>query len=650
MELKYRPEIDGLRTIAVLSVIIYHAEFSYDEGLLLPGGFFGVDVFFVISGFLITSLIMSEQYRTGSFSISRFYERRARRLLPALLTVILVSIPFAWKFLLPEQHVDYAKSLIASLLFGSNIYWHDSLLQYGAEAGLFKPFLHTWSLAVEEQYYIIFPLILLAIFKWSKNNTIVILSAGFLLSLEFSNWITPQYSSFSFYMLPSRFWELLAGSILANILHFHPQKENDALLNRTMPVLGLFFIIHSILFIDFNAVHPGYITLLPVLGTVFIIWFSNGNDLVTKVLSSKLFISIGLVSYSLYLWHYPIFAFLRIDGNFESPGKKVLGIILTFLFSFVSYKLIEKPFRSSRTISNKIFIPVIFSLSLSVGIYSYWVVLNEGFSSRFQGQLASGVAEMREFRNKYWGDHSAYTRVKDFTSDKVSIEVIGNSWGQDVANALIESGLYQVSFNGSTSHKCKAITLTNVEKSDKEYAKWKNRCAKNINKFKADLSKAQLVIIANRKNLLNVENNEITSELLGNIRLLRNNDYNGPVLLITNRPLYRKHVFKIIREFGFGGEGVNLYAQKYLVESISLLKKSDETAKDFYAKHNLHYYSFVDSLCDDKICMISDDQKPLYFDSGHFTLSGTKYVSKNLSHFINSEILTNKEVRRESSN
>ena len=238
MAIKYRPEIDGLRTIAVLAVIIYHAEFTLGEGHYLEGGFLGVDVFFVISGFLITSLIMSEYEKTGRFSITNFYERRTRRLLPALLTVMLVSLPFAWQFLLPTQLIDFSRSLLASLLFGSNFYWDWTLQEYGAESALLKPFLHTWSLAVEEQYYIVYPLILIAIYRLCRNHTIVILTAGLLLSLQFAEWMTPRDASFSFYMLPSRFWELLAGGLLANILQCHPQKEKVARLNRTMPSLG----------------------------------------------------------------------------------------------------------------------------------------------------------------------------------------------------------------------------------------------------------------------------------------------------------------------------------------------------------------------------------------------------------------------------
>ncbi|NNJ91911.1 MAG: acyltransferase, partial [Gammaproteobacteria bacterium] len=382
MNLQYRPEIDGLRTIAVLSVIIYHAEFAFDSSILLKGGFFGVDVFFVISGFLITSTIMKEYEKTRRVSIVDFYERRARRILPALLTVMLASLPFAWEYLLPTQLIDFSKSIIASLLFGSNFYWDITLQEYRAESSLIKPFLHTWSLAVEEQYYIIFPLILLAIYRWWKSHTVVLLTAGFLLSLQFSELMSAKDLSFSFYMLPSRFWELLAGSLLANILYFHPQKENDALLNKTMPVIGMFLVLYSIIFIDLESNHPGYITLVPVIGSMLIIWFANEKELVTKILSSRTFVGIGLISYSLYLWHYPIFAFGRIKDSTPSMDDKIVWIAATFILSIATYFLVEKPFRNKKRISRKHLLVIIISLTGFVGGLSYYWIVNEGFIER----------------------------------------------------------------------------------------------------------------------------------------------------------------------------------------------------------------------------------------------------------------------------
>jgi len=389
MHLKYRPEIDGLRTIAVLSVLIYHAEFAFGSGKLLSGGFLGVDIFFVISGFLITSLIIKEQIQTGQFSLGNFYERRARRILPALFAVMLVSLPFAWLHLIPLQHIDFSKSQISSLLFSSNFYWDHSLQKYDAESALIKPFLHTWSLAVEEQFYIIFPLILIALHRWSRNHAISLISTALICSLLLSEWMTGQNPSNSFYMLPSRFWELLSGSLLAYILFKHPQKDDINSLTKNLPLLGIALIIYSIIFTEYNDNHPGFITLTVIIGTMLIIWFANKNDPVTRLLSSKLFVGTGLISYSLYLWHYPIFAFARIINPEPSAYEKFSWFALTLILSLLSYFLIEKPFRnktrfSRRTLSISLSLTAILIFGLNAASIHY-----EGHPSRLPSIISN---------------------------------------------------------------------------------------------------------------------------------------------------------------------------------------------------------------------------------------------------------------------
>src|SRR6056300_379890 len=312
MKLTYRPEIDGLRAIAVGAVIFYHAQITIFGHQPFKGGFIGVDIFFVISGYLITSIILKELVTTGSFSFKHFYERRIRRILPALLFVMLVSLPFAWMCLLPISFVDFSKSILYSLGFSSNFYFHYSGQQYGAESGLLKPFLHTWSLSVEEQFYILFPLILLITFKYFRKYLVHILIGGFVVSLGLAEWTSRNYPSVSFYFLHTRMWELLAGSILAYFEIINGKRGENKTLNLILPTIGLLLIGHSILFFNDRMFHPSFYTLSPIIGVCLIIWFSNKDELITKIFSTKLFVGIGLISYSLYLWHYPIFAFSRI--------------------------------------------------------------------------------------------------------------------------------------------------------------------------------------------------------------------------------------------------------------------------------------------------------------------------------------------------
>jgi peptidoglycan/LPS O-acetylase OafA/YrhL len=329
MKLTYRPEIDGLRAIAVGAVILYHAQITILGHQPFSGGFIGVDIFFVISGYLITSIILKELVTTGSFSFKYFYERRIRRILPALLFVMLVSLPFAWIYLLPSSFSDFSKSILYSLGFSSNFYFHYSGQTYGTESGLLKPFLHTWSLSLEEQYYILFPIVLLTTFKYFRKHLLTILVIGLIISLLMADWGSRNYPSFNFYILPTRGWQLLAGSILAYFEITLGHRSKNKILNLILPSVGLFFIGHSILFFNDNMFHPSFYTLSPIVSVCLIIWFSNKNALITKILSTKLFVGVGLISYSLYLWHYPIFAFARITDFTQGSllNKLLLGIL-----------------------------------------------------------------------------------------------------------------------------------------------------------------------------------------------------------------------------------------------------------------------------------------------------------------------------------
>ena len=382
MKLNYRPEIDGLRGIAVGTVILYHSQITILGHQPFKGGFIGVDIFFAISGYLITSIILKELVTTGKFSFKYFYERRIRRILPVLLLVMLVSLPFAWIYLLPSSFIDFSKSILYSLGFSSNFYFHYSGQQYGAESGLLKPFLHTWSLSVEEQYYILFPIFLLITFKYFKKYLIHILILGFVISLGLADWGSRNHPSFNFYVLPTRGWELLAGSILAYFEITLGYRSKHQTLNLILPSVGLILIGHSILFFDDKMFHPSFYTLSPIIGVCLIIWFSHKDELITKILSSKLFVGIGLISYSLYLWHYPIFAFDRITQFTQGSliKKLLLGIIILVL-SIASYYFIERPFRNKKNKFKVIFSVILITVSVLV-ISNFNIIFKEGFKNR----------------------------------------------------------------------------------------------------------------------------------------------------------------------------------------------------------------------------------------------------------------------------
>mgnify|MGYP001326483846 CR=1 FL=1 len=396
MKLTYRPEIDGLRAIAVSVVILYHTKISVFGQRPFEGGFIGVDIFFVISGYLITSIILNELLTTKSFSFRYFYERRIRRILPVLLLVMLVSIVFAWMYLLPDSFIDFSKSILYSLGFSSNFFFHYSGHVYGGENGLYKPFLHTWSLSVEEQFYILFPILLLIIFKYFRKYLLHILVIGFIISLGLAEWTSRNYPSVSFYFLYTRVWELLAGSVLAYFEITMGSRSRNKQLNLILPFVGIILILYSVLFFSDEMFHPSLFTLLPVIGVCLIIWFSNKDELFTKILSSKLFVGIGLISYSLYLWHFPIFAFARVtEFALGNTIAKVSLIPIVFILSVISYYFVEQPFRNKKNYFKKLAILLTVCILFLIS-FNLYVISNAGFKERIPKIFQDDLIKYRE--------------------------------------------------------------------------------------------------------------------------------------------------------------------------------------------------------------------------------------------------------------
>ncbi len=278
----YRKEIDGLRAIAILPVVFFHAGFSYASG-----GYVGVDIFLVISGYLITSLILSDK-SNNKFSLLNFYERRARRILPALFLVILLSIPFAFLLMLPIELTNFSWSVLATTFFSSNIFfWREA--GYFASPSELKPLLHTWSLAVEEQFYVLFPLFLLIILRFKLKTSLLFILLFLFLSLGLAQVASSKFPSANFYLLPTRGWELLCGSILAFYFFSNPNKKifNSNLLNDFFSFLGFILIIYSIIFFNDKTPFPSFWTLFPVIGTSLLILFTNEETFIGRFLSIK---------------------------------------------------------------------------------------------------------------------------------------------------------------------------------------------------------------------------------------------------------------------------------------------------------------------------------------------------------------------------
>lgn len=373
--LKYRKEIDGLRSIAVIPVILFHGGFEW-----LSGGYIGVDVFFVISGFLITSIILKE-LDAGTFTITNFYERRARRILPALFFVLLVTLPFAWFWLLPYELKDFGKSIIAVNLFSSNIlFWLES--NYFAAAAESIPLLHTWTLAVEEQFYIIFPVFMMLFWGLGKRGLAIAVAIIALLSLGLSEWGWREFPEANFYLLPARAWELMIGSLVA--FYLQSKSQPKGIINHWASFLGLALIIIPMFLFDKGTPFPSMYALAPTVGTALIILYTTPDTLVYRLLSLRFMVGIGLISYSAYLWHQPLFVFARLI-SLEEPSLWLMGAlsIVALGLSYLSWRFVEAPFRNKQRFSRKFIFVGSFVISLAFIAIGAALVLSEGAANRF---------------------------------------------------------------------------------------------------------------------------------------------------------------------------------------------------------------------------------------------------------------------------
>lgn len=428
--MQYRKEIDGLRALAVIPVVLFHAGFKF-----FGGGFVGVDIFFVISGYLITTIILAD-LQAGNFSIVKFYERRARRILPCLYLVMLASTFFGYFWMMPDEFKNFGQSIFATTIFSNNI-----LLAltsgYWALASEYKPLLHTWSLGVEEQYYILFPFILMVGWKFFRKHLGVVVFFIAFSSLLLATWGVAKSPDFAFYLLPTRAWEILLGSLAAIYLKNKVSVSNDPMDGRLLSIVGLLLIVGSIFTFGSNQPAPGLYTLVPTLGSVLVILYASENNLAGKVLGSKFVVGFGLISYSAYLWHQPLFSFSRIY-LVNSPSVTITAIltVITFSIAYLSWRFVETPFRDKTIFSRKtIFISsALCSFAfLMVGFY-----LNKSYGMPLR--VFPDNVLIQDLDKRIYNERVFEYKKDEFSSlSKINILVAGNSTGRDFVNMTSET-------------------------------------------------------------------------------------------------------------------------------------------------------------------------------------------------------------------
>ena len=618
MKLKYRPEIDSLRAISVLGVIIYHSKIYFFGELFFQGGYFGVDIFFVISGYLITSIIY-EELKKNKFSLKKFYIKRCRRIFPALIFTILISLLLSWYSVMPVSFVEYAKSIISSLIFVSNYYFYFSGLEYGAVSGLLKPLLHTWSLAIEEQFYIIFPLLFIFGFtKFRKNLTLylgIILFVSFITAIYYSDFAP----NFNFYFIGSRAWELLVGSLL----FLFSQRSNlqiKTIYSNFSTFFGLLLIFISFQFNYDTNPTPNLNTLLPLLGASIIIFTYKKEGFLNLLFINKFVLKIGLISYSLYLLHYPIFAFVRANRLAHSNIDYFFVALIIFLLSYLSYRFVEKPFRNFDFIKDKSLMKTLIGSTIFLCFSSLIIIGNKGFENRYPS-LSNFSLDYGKYRKelrvlKY---ELGVPTFKDDT--KKNLLIIGNSHGRDLFNTLKlnESIFFDYEFS-ILDTKVSCLKFINENK----------LCDKTLSKLQKNILKeAEIILISSRyddKDLLELDN--IIEKLLA---------YNKKVILASNRPkfYFSSNNLTIVDEFflknkrlPYEDEKLDLKKKYFLSINPNLERKNAEIKK--IAKNNqIEFINMKNLMCSvqKKTCeFLTSNNSKIMFDDSHFTVEGAKYL------------------------
>ncbi|MBA2293026.1 MAG: acyltransferase [Gemmatimonadales bacterium] len=449
--MNYRPELDGLRAIAVIPVMLFHAG-------MWPGGFVGVDVFFVISGYLITGILVSQDAE-GGIRLSQFYERRARRILPALFVVSLACLPLAWWLLLPGEFVEWSRSLVSVATFSSNIhFWQQT--GYFSTAAELKPLLHTWSLAIEEQFYLFYPVCLMLVWRFGRRYLSLLLWVGMVLSLGLSIALVGSRPSAAFFLLPTRAWELLVGALIAHrelTGHSHGENRRPCAGNRAGAIgfAGLALIVFAMMWFDERTQFPGVSATIPVLGTALVIVGAAPTNHAGRFLSVRPLVGMGLISYGAYLWHQPLLAFARIWSIVEPATWLLLSLLaLSTLLAYLSWKLIEVPVRHGAWSSRRL-------VYAGAGIGSVTLIaigavgsLMDGFPARFE-LPASVVASFDSsspadvcFGKPFWEPDAKWTCALGDVNLKPSVLVVGDSHARALFPAF-DVALRQVGVGGT---------------------------------------------------------------------------------------------------------------------------------------------------------------------------------------------------------
>lgn len=597
--MKYRPEIDGLRAIAVIPVILFHAGIEW-----LSGGFIGVDVFFVISGYLITTILITD-IENKKFSLINFYNRRILRIMPALLIVLSITYLISWLLLLPSSHKVVGQYVVSSILSFSNILLYIKGKDYfGLETGA-NPLFHTWSLGVEEQFYFFFPLILFGAWRFGKLKTSFLLGTVLLISFITSELLWRNNPYANFYLLPTRAWELLIGSFASFFVKKYGVRRSSVL-----SIVGIILIAFSVIYFDHNTPFPSAYSLLPVLGALLVILYTHPETLGFKLLANRVFVSIGLISYSLYLWHVPIqiyFTYIFSENNLYFA----ISYIVLFVIALLSYRLIELPFRKVQNIKVAyLFVCSFSALLLGLGTLGHF---NGGFPER------SEAISMLQTNNGFGLACNGNTVISNNCASSLTPEVavLGNSYAMQWVNSMSAgptNAFVQLTIDSCPLgfvHKAHNFNRTQCQ----DFYEKALSTIKNTETIKT-------VILSSPfdKELSNETYFSALTNLLDELQSVK-------VFIIGPTPrapfavgecVIRSRVFKTHENCNFQLDGNVATKMVLLSDMVSNYE-------------NVTFIDLTDVICPDGHCvMMLGSNNPLYIDKGHLTLRGAEHIYRTL--------------------
>ncbi len=650
INMNYRPDIDGLRAFSVFFVIGYHA---FPE--IFKAGFIGVDIFFVISGYLISSILI-RNLKNNSFSFLDFYIRRIRRIFPALILVLVVCFAFGWFSLFPIEFKQLGKHIAGSAGFISNfILWNES--GYFDNAANTKPMLHIWSLGIEEQFYFIWPLILWLIFKIRINYLLFIIFL-IIVSFSFNVYEAKIDKVATFYSPLTRFWELLVGGLLAIIKDDYKGSVNSELNSNFLSILGVGLILLAFFFIDDESAYPGVLALFPVIGSFFLILAGNNSIFNQIILSNKVLVWFGLISFPLYLWHWPLISFARIvESDFPNENYRLISIVISIFLSWVTYKFLEKPIRYKKS---KLIPATLIVLMTGIGLSGLHSYKNDGLPNRSyvsnfneeNFKMAFLFSEDDPISHKKCMDTYG---LKDFirycnltSSKKAKIALIGDSharalydglafylkkYNQDLLNLggrlflgvetypigdKNEIEVYKGGIRATQFVLQEPSIETVVMVSKGHYLTDNNWVFKLINNQNLK-DKKQVWEIAMRKTLDSaIENNKEVVFVIDNPSLGFD-----PKSCIYGRPFSKNNSIK---------KSCTIPKSKYENESKIYRKLVMSILNDY---PSVKVFDAAEYLCDEKKCYGMLNGKILYRDNDHLSLEGGKLISKELVKLLN---------------